>query len=92
MKIFVKVKTGAKEEKIEKTGENNYVVSVKERPKKGLANKAVIKSLSRYFKVSQKNVVIVSGFSSRQKLIKIHGNRIRKDIFIKERTRESKGL
>ena len=73
MKIFVKVKTGAKEEKIEKTGENNYVVFVKERPKKGLANKAVIKILSRYFKVSQKNVEIISGFSSRQKLIKIYG-------------------
>ncbi len=72
MKIFVEVKTGAKEEKIEKTGENNYVIFVKERPKKGLANKAVIKILSRYFKVPQKNVVIISGFSSRQKLIKIY--------------------
>lgn len=71
MKIFIKVKTGAKEEKIEKTGENNYMVSVKERPKKGLANKAVIKTLSRYFKVPQKNVVIISGLSSGQKLIKI---------------------
>jgi len=74
MKIFVKVKTEAKEEKIEKTGENNYVVFVKERPKKGLANKAVIKILSRYFKVPQKNVVIISGLSSRQKLIKIYGD------------------
>jgi len=73
MKIFVKVKTGAKEEKIEKTDESNYLVSVKERPKKGLANKAVVRILSRYFKVPQKSVVIVSGFSSRQKLIKIYG-------------------
>lgn len=71
MKIFVKVKTGAKEEKIEKRGENNYVVFVKERAKKGLANKAVIKSLGRYFKVPQKNVVIISGFSSPKKLIEI---------------------
>jgi len=72
MKIFVKVKIRAKEEKIEKIGENNYVVFVKERPKKGLANKAVIKILSRYFKVPQKNVVIVSGLSSRRKLIVIY--------------------
>jgi len=71
MKIFVRVKTGAKEEKVERTGESNYLASVKERPKKGLANKAVIKTLSRYFKVPQKNVVIISGLSSRQKLIKI---------------------
>jgi len=75
MKIFVKVKTGAKEEKIEKASENNYVVSVKEQPKKGLANKAVIRILGRYFKVSQKNVVIVSGFSSRKKSIKIYGRK-----------------
>lgn len=71
MKIFVKVKTGAKEEKIEKTDENNYKVFIKERPEKGLANKAVIKILSRYFKVPQKNAIIISGFSSRQKIIKI---------------------
>jgi len=73
MKIYVKIKTGVKEEKIEKINENNYVVSVKERPKKGLANKAVIKNLSHYFKVPQKNVVIISGLSSRKKLIKIYG-------------------
>lgn len=78
MKIYVKIKTGVKEEKIEKINENNYVVSVKERPKKGLANNAVIRTLSRYFKVPQKNVVIVSGLSSRQKIIKIYGNRIKK--------------
>lgn len=69
MKIYVKVKTGAKEEKIEKTDENNYMVSVKERPKKGLANKAVIKILRCYFKIPQKNVVIISGLPSRKKLI-----------------------
>lgn len=75
MKIFVKVKTGAKEEKVERIDESNYLVSVKERPKKGLANKAVIKILSRCFKVLQKNVVIVSGLSSRKKSIKIYGRR-----------------
>jgi len=63
MKIFVKVKTRAKEEKIEKASENNYVVSVKEQPKKGLANKAVIRILGR------------SGFSSRKKSIKIYGRK-----------------
>ena len=86
MKIFVKVKTGAKEEKIEKTGENNYKVFVKERPEKGLANKAVIKILSRYFKVPQKNTIIVSGFASRQKIVKIYGKQ-KVEPFDKLRTR-----
>jgi len=73
MKVFVKVKTGCKKERVEKIDDSHFAVFVKERPEKGLANKAVVKVLADYFKVSQAEAEIVSGFKSRQKIIKIYG-------------------
>jgi len=73
MKIFVKVKSGAKKEKIEKVDQNHFVVSVKERPIKGQANKAVIRALADYFKVPKSEVQIRSGFTFRQKIVQIKG-------------------
>jgi len=71
MKIFVRVKSGAKKEKIEKVDQTHFVVFVKERPIKGQANKAVIKALADYFKISKSEVQISSGLTSHQKTIQI---------------------
>jgi len=71
MKIFVKAKPNAKEEGIKKLDEINYVVSVKEPPVKGKANEAIRNALAIYFKTSSANVRIVSGYSSRNKVIEI---------------------
>jgi len=71
MKIFIKAKPNAKEEKIEKIDDSHYLVSVKEPPVKGEANRAIIKSLAEYFKVSPSQVNIVSGYTSRNKIIEI---------------------
>jgi len=71
MKIFVKVKLGAKKEKIEKVDQTHFIIFVKERPIKGAANKAIIKALADYFKVSKSEVQITSGLTSRQKTIQI---------------------
>ena len=71
MKIFVRAKPNAKEEKIDKIDENHYSVSVKEPPVKGEANAAIIKALAKYFKISPFRVDIVSGHTSRNKIIKI---------------------
>ncbi|MEK9153783.1 MAG: DUF167 domain-containing protein [Patescibacteria group bacterium] len=69
MKIIVKVKTKAKEERLEKIGENAFAVWVKEPAEKGKANLAVIKAVAKYFKAPQNKVAIVAGLSSRQKII-----------------------
>jgi hypothetical protein len=71
MKIFVKAKPAAREEKIEKVDENNFVVSVKEPPVHGRANAAISKALANYFKVSSSQVRLISGFSSKQKVFEI---------------------
>lgn len=71
MRLFVKVKAGAREEKVIKVDENHFTVLVKEAPEKGRANKAVIKILSDYFKVPQADVEISAGHASGQKIIRI---------------------
>ncbi len=71
MKIFVKVKPRAKIERVEKVDERNFTVFVKEPPIKGRANQAVTKVLADYFKVPSSKVKIISGHTSKQKLIEI---------------------
>ncbi len=71
MKINVKAKPGAREEKVEKIDENNFVVSVKEPPEKGKANEAIRNALAVYFKTASARIKIVSGYSSRNKIIEI---------------------
>jgi len=71
MRIFVKAKPNSREEKVEKIDEQNYVVSVKEPPIKGKANEAIRNALAIYFKIGSSNVKIISGYSSRNKVIEI---------------------
>ncbi len=71
MKIFVRVKVKAKEGKVVKISETNFKVSVKEPPEKGKANSAVLKALAGYLNVSQSNFRIISGFTSRLKVIEV---------------------
>jgi len=71
MKIFVKVKSRAKQEKIEKIDDANFKVWVKEPPEKGRANRAVLKILADCFDTSQSNIKIISGNTSRLKIIEV---------------------
>ncbi|MFN3135429.1 MAG: DUF167 domain-containing protein [Candidatus Kryptonium sp.] len=71
MRIFVKVKPNAKVERVEKIDEIHFVVSVKAPPVEGRANDALIKLLADYFNIPKGNIKIVSGLSSRSKVIEI---------------------
>ena len=71
MRINVKAKPNFHEEKVEKISDTEFIVSVKEPPVHGLANKAIIKALADYFNVAQVRVRIVSGYTSRQKVVEI---------------------
>lgn len=71
MKIFVKVKPKAKENKIEKIDENHFKVSVTEPPVGGKANLAVIVNLAEYLKIPKAKIRIISGQTSRNKIIEI---------------------
>jgi len=71
MKIFVKAKPNSKIESIKKFSETNFEICVKEPPIKGQANAAIILALAKYFKISPSRVKIISGYTSRQKIIEI---------------------
>jgi len=72
MRIFVKAKPKARENKIEKISESNFIVLVKETPIGGKANKSIIKSLAEYFNVSNSDIEIIRGHKSREKIIEIN--------------------
>lgn len=71
MKIFVKARPNSKQEKVTKLDEMHYMVSVKEPPVKGKANLAIRNTLAVYFKTGTANVKIISGHTSRNKIIEI---------------------
>ena len=71
MKITVKAKPLAYEEKVKKVGQNSFEVWVKEPPVKGLANMEIANALDKYFDVSHNEVRLVSGFSSKNKIFEI---------------------
>jgi len=70
MKIQVKVKPNSRTEKVSQEG-NSLIVKVKEPPKEGKANQAVIKLLAEHFSVSQSQIRILSGFRSRNKIVEV---------------------
>lgn len=70
MKIQVKVKPNSKTEEISQEG-YSFTVKVKEPPREGRANQAVIRLLAQHFGVHQSHVRILSGFKSRNKVIGI---------------------
>jgi len=70
MKIFVKAKPGAKQEKITVDG-THLTIAVKEPPKDGKANAAIIRVLADHFNVPPATVQLISGFSSKNKVFEI---------------------
>ena len=71
MKIFVKVKTGAREERLTAVDGKHYLVSVKTQPIDGRANDAVFRIIGKYFNVPKSTIRIVHGEGSREKVIEV---------------------
>jgi uncharacterized protein (TIGR00251 family) len=71
MKFFIIAKPNASEQKVEKIDDSHFKVSVKEPPVRGEANRAIIKALADYFNVAPGCVIIASGHTSKQKIIKV---------------------
>jgi len=71
VRISVRAKTNAKKESVEKLSDNEFVVSVKEPPVDGRANWAICRTVADYFGVSPSRVNIISGQSSKNKILEI---------------------
>ncbi len=72
MKIFVKVKLRAKEARLIKIDDTHFEIAIKEPPIEGRANQAVIEIISDYLKIAKSRISIISGNTSRQKILEIH--------------------
>jgi uncharacterized protein (TIGR00251 family) len=70
MKIQVKVKPNSKTEEVSQEGDS-FIIKVKEPPKEGKANQAVIKLLAEHFGVPQSQVRILSGLRSKNKVVEV---------------------
>ncbi|MCM8779661.1 MAG: DUF167 domain-containing protein [Candidatus Omnitrophica bacterium] len=71
MKITVKVKPGAKEQKVQELGQNRFLVWIKARPVEGKANLALVKALAEYFDIPQSSIILLKGKSCKEKLFDI---------------------
>ena len=71
MRISVKAKTNAKKELVEKLSDNEFAVSVKEPPIDGRANWAICRAIADYFGVSSSRANIISGQTSKNKIVEI---------------------
>jgi len=69
MKIKIKLHPNSSQEKIQEVEKDKeYEVWIKEKPIDGKANDELVKVLRKYFK---KSVNIISGFTSRKKVVEI---------------------
>jgi uncharacterized protein len=50
---------------------NEITISIKSQPKHGKANREMIKKISDFFRVPENGIYIISGLTSRKKLIEI---------------------
>ena len=71
MLIKVKVFPYSKEDTVIKKSEDSFEVTVKEKPVKGLANRAVVRALSSYFKIPESEIRLIKGFRERNKIFEI---------------------
>ena len=70
MRIGVKVMPHSPKEEMTKQGDV-YIVRIREAPVEGKANEAVIRLVAERFRVPKSDVKIVSGLTSRNKIMEI---------------------
>lgn len=70
-KFLITVKPGSSQEKIIETAPGELTVYLRAKPHDGEANEALIKLLSKYFKIPKTSIKIVKGARSRIKIVEI---------------------
>ena len=78
MLVKARVFPGSNKKGIIKKSENAFEIKVKERPAKGMANRAAIMALSSFFNVPPGKVKLVRGFKRANKIFKIKSGKVEK--------------
>ena len=73
MLIKVKIFPNSKKEEVIRKSKDSFEIKVKEKPEKGLVNKAAIGILSSYFKIPLSRVRLIKGYKQRNKVFEIKG-------------------
>jgi len=71
MYIKVRVLAGAKKEDIKKKNKDTYIISVREKAERNLANRRICDIIAGIFSISVKKVRIVSGHQSPSKILSV---------------------
>jgi len=71
MYIKVKVVPNSKKEKVEKKKDDHYLIYVKEKAERNMANNRVCELISNLFEVPRSLVKIISGHQSSSKILSI---------------------
>jgi uncharacterized protein YggU (UPF0235/DUF167 family) len=74
MRLRIRVKPGAHEEKVSREPDGSLLVSVKARAQESKANEAVVKVVAKALRVPKSRVRIVNGLSSRTKTLEVPGS------------------
>jgi uncharacterized protein YggU (UPF0235/DUF167 family) len=72
MYIKAKVTAGAKKEEFQKLSDDNFVIKVKEKAQKNMANKKILEMLADHYRVPLTSVRITNGHHSPSKLVSIN--------------------
>lgn len=72
MYVKVKVQAGRKKEEVKKKNKDTYIVSVREKAERNMANNRVCEIVASLFNISTKNVRIISGHQSPSKILSIN--------------------
>jgi len=85
MRITIIVKPKKSMASVEVVSPSHFIVQVKEPPVDGRANAGVISTIARHFNISPNEINIVSGYSSRMKMIEI-SDELHRKLFTSSQT------
>ncbi|MBS4028353.1 MAG: DUF167 domain-containing protein [Ignavibacteriales bacterium] len=71
MKISITVKPNAKTNEVIQQDDGTFLVKVNAPPHDGKANEKVIELLAKHFSTAKRNVNIISGMTSKKKIVEI---------------------
>ncbi|MCX6812162.1 MAG: DUF167 domain-containing protein [Candidatus Berkelbacteria bacterium] len=71
MKVNIKVVPSSKVDQVQSTIDGSLKVWLKAKPINGEANRALIKLLAKYYDVRQSMIKIISGESSKNKVVEV---------------------
>ncbi|HEB13486.1 MAG TPA: DUF167 domain-containing protein [candidate division CPR3 bacterium] len=72
MLIKVKVSSDSSKDEIIKESEDSFIISVKAKPIRGMANMAVQEIIASYFNIPEVNVKLVKGFKDINKVYSVN--------------------